>query len=159
MVLLPIDGTTVAATASLVVRLFANSTILIDASSLKFFESVPKSTLSALVPPELSGELVKGNMVAVEMNVTGVFFAYKYNKTATSNPAARIINLNFFKRLKINLVKSAVVTIIFFGYCKLFISKYVRTAGITVVATCNAKSPTTLPSGLTGTTIVLPSST
>src|SRR5215210_3838440 len=98
------DGTTVAATASLVVRLCANSTILIDASSLKFFESVPSKTLRAEEAPVFSGELVNGKTVALEVKVTGVLFAYKYNITATIKPAASIKNLNFFKRLKISLV-------------------------------------------------------
>jgi hypothetical protein len=111
MVLLPIDGITVAATASLVVRLCANSTIFIEASSLKFFESVPSRTLSAEEAPVLSGELVKGKTVALEVKVTGVLLAYRYNKTPTIKPAVRIIYLNFFKRLNISLVRSAVVNV------------------------------------------------
>jgi hypothetical protein len=109
------EGTFVAATASLVVRLCASSTILIEASSLKFFESVPNKRLSALELPEFSGELVNGNTVALEVKVTGVLFAYRYNRTATINPAARITNLNFFRRLKMSLVRSAVVTMYYFG--------------------------------------------
>ena len=75
IVLLPIDGITLAATASLVVRLCASSTIFIEASSLKFLESVPNKTLSAEVAPEFSGELVKGKTVALEVKVTGVLLA------------------------------------------------------------------------------------
>ena len=84
MVLFPMEGITVAATASLVVRLCASSTIFIEASSLKFFESVPNKTLSADEAPLFSGELVKGKTVALDVKVTGVFLAYKYNRTEFS---------------------------------------------------------------------------
>ena len=97
----------------------------ISGSRFQFLESVPSKTLRAEVAPELSGELVKGKIVALEVKVTGVLLAYKYNRTPIINPAARIINLNFFKRLKISLVRSAVVTRIniISCYCKYFINK------------------------------------
>ena len=103
MVLFPIDGTDVAATASPVVRLLDNSTMLIEASSLKFFESEPPNNM--LIAEDVllfSGELVKGKTVALDVKVTGVVLAYNANNTPIIKPTARIIKRNFFNRLKIN---------------------------------------------------------
>jgi hypothetical protein len=87
-------------------------------------ESVPNKTLSAFEVPEFSGELVNGKIVALDVKVTGVRLAYRYNKTANINPAARITKRNFFNRLKISLVRSAVVTMVnIICYCKYFINR------------------------------------
>ena len=137
------------ATASRVLRLSANSTILIEASWLKLFGAslIPNILLSALVDAELSLDAVSGNTDALEVYTGFTPLAYKKNSAANNKPPARIRNLKrpIFKNIA--FISSLVVTNMnfYFTYLKMI---PVSITGIEATITDFTRSDIAAPSGL-----------
>ena len=92
--------------------------MLIDASSLKLFESllVPSSKL-VIEFAELDSDVFEsGKTVAFEVNVTGLNLAYNPNNKENKIAANKIMKRYLLNLLKIALVNSEVVKIICFLY-------------------------------------------